>query len=115
MTEFVQVSTSVDSEVDAKRIANLLLQRRLSSCVQVAGPIKSHYWWNRMIQNATEWLCIIKARKSDYRKIEAAIKKVHPYETPEILALPILNGSKDYLRWILKETTRNPRKRASKQ
>jgi periplasmic divalent cation tolerance protein len=106
MTEFIQVSTTVDSEARARRIANLLLERRLSSCVQVAGPIRSHYWWNRMIQHATEWLCIIKARRTDYREIEAAIKRIHPYEIPEILAFPILTGGSDYLRWMRKETTR---------
>jgi len=115
MPEFIQVSTTVDSEARARRIANLLLERRLSSCVQVAGPIQSHYWWNKMIQHATEWSCIIKARRSDYREIEVAIKRIHPYEIPEILALPILTGSNDYLRWMSLETIRKTRTKSKRE
>jgi len=86
-----------------------VLDARLSSCVQVVGPIRSSYWWKGIIEHANEWLCLIKARKSDYSKIERTIKKVHPYEVPEILAFTILYGNNDYLQWMRDETARNSR------
>jgi periplasmic divalent cation tolerance protein len=109
MTEFIQVSTTVNSKETANRIVRKLLDERLASCVQVLGPVHSNYWWKGRIERAREWICLIKARAEDYRKIEAAIKKLHPYETPEILAFSVLYGLTDYLRWIRNETDRTPK------
>ena len=106
-TEFVQVSTTVDTKKTATSIAMKLLKGRLTSCVQIVGPITSRYWWKGTIQNAREWSCLIKARAQDYRMIELALKKMHPYETPEIIALPILFGDSNYLNWIRRETVRS--------
>ena len=106
MAEFIEVCTTADREEIANRIAKKLLAERLASCVQVFGPINSSYWWNGKIERAREWMCLIKARADDYRKIEAAIRRVHPYDVPEILAFPVLYGNSDYLRWIRKETAR---------
>jgi periplasmic divalent cation tolerance protein len=108
VTKFIQVSTTVNSKETASKIARKLIDERLSSCVQVLGPIQSRYWWKGRIERATEWICLVKARSSDYPGIEASIKKVHPYDVPEILALPILYGYSDYLDWIRRETTRKP-------
>jgi periplasmic divalent cation tolerance protein len=105
LTRFIQVSTTVDSREAANKISRELLGERLASCVQVLGPIDSRYWWKGRIKHAREWMCLAKARAGDYRKIEAAIKQVHPYEIPEILALPIVYGNSSYLRWIEIETT----------
>ncbi len=109
MTEFIQVSTSVDSEERADKIARRLLDERVASCVQVLGPIQSQYWWNGRNERAREWICFIKARARDYRRIEASIKKVHPYDAPEILAFPVLRGNAEYLNWIKRETARKPK------
>jgi periplasmic divalent cation tolerance protein len=105
--EFIQVSTTVDSKERANKIARKLLDERVASCVQVLGFINSIYWWKGRIDQEKEWICLIKA--NDYRKIEATIKKWHPYEIPEILAFPVLYGNTDYLRWIRAETARNPK------
>lgn len=104
MSEFIQVITSVDSEEKAEEIARKLLEQRLAGCVQVLGPIKSRYWWEGKLEEAQEWLCLIKARASDYKAIEASIKEVHPYTVPEILAMPITQGNPDYLDWLRRET-----------
>ncbi len=109
MTEFIQVVTTVDNERRANEIARKLLRERVASCVQVFGPINSSYWWKGKIEQAKEWFCLVKARSKDYRIIEAEIKKIHPYDLPEILALPILGGNADYLKWIRSETTRKTR------
>jgi periplasmic divalent cation tolerance protein len=105
-TEFIQVSTTVDTRKAATAIAMKLLKGRLTSCVQIVGPITSRYWWKGRILNAREWPCLIKARAQDYRMIELTLKKVHPYKVPEITALPILFGDPGYLNWIRKETDR---------
>ena len=104
VTAFIQVSTSVDSEEQAKKIGRKLLNERVASCVQILGPIQSNYWWKERIERAREWICLIKARTDDYHRIETIIKKLHPYEIPEILAFPVLYGDNDYLRWIRNET-----------
>ena len=109
MVEFIQVSTTVDRKNRADKIAKRILLERLASCVQVLGPITSSYWWKGRIELTQEWLCLIKARASDYSRIEDSIKKIHPYEVPEILASPILRGNEDYLDWIIRETTRKVR------
>ena len=111
MTEFIQVFTTVDSEEGANEIASRLLEERVASCVQVFGPFKSSYWWKGKIERAREWFCLIKGMEKDYSIIESNIKKVHPYHVPEIIALPVLEGNTDYLRWIRKETSRRPRTR----
>ncbi len=117
MTEFIQVFTTVDSEEKANKIASKLLDDRIAGCVQVFGPISSRYWWKGKIEQATEWFCLIKAKRRDYDAIETSIKKIHPYDVPEILALPVLDGNPDYLKWIQSETrrsrTKSRRKRAA--
>jgi len=88
MTEFIQVSTTVNSKEGADKIARKLLDERLASCVQVLGPIHSNYWWKGRIDRVREWICLIKSRADDYSRIEASIRGMHPYDVPEILALP---------------------------
>ena len=106
-TEFVQVFTSINSKKRANAIATKLLAKRLTSCVQIFGPIDSTYRWKGKIEHSKEWLCLIKARTNDYHLIETNIKKMHSYDVPEILALPVLDGNTDYLEWIRKETSRD--------
>lgn len=97
MEEYIQVFTTVDSEEIAKKIAKATLEKKLAGCVQIVGPIASSYWWKNKIEDAKEWLCIIKSKKSLYYELEEAIKEIHPYEVPEIIALPIIAGNPDYL------------------
>ena len=68
--------------------------------MQIVGPITSTYWWKGSIETAEEWLCLIKTSQNLYADLEKAIKEMHPYETPEIIAIPILTGSSDYLQWL---------------
>ena len=114
MTEFIQVFTTVNSRDNADKIASKLLGERVASCVQVFGPVNTSYWWKGRIERAKEWLCLIKAKEKDYRVIETSIKKVHQYDVPEILALPILKGNIDYLKWIRSETRHKIRGRTKR-
>jgi periplasmic divalent cation tolerance protein len=100
MKEYIQVYTTFEKRADAEKLAGKLVQSRLAACVQTVGPILSTYWWEETMEKAEEYLCLIKTTKSLYGKIENAIKEMHPYETPEIVALPIIAGSKEYLKWL---------------
>ena len=103
MDEYIQVVTTTEKKEDAERIAKALVEKRLAGCVQIVGPIVSTYWWKENIAKAEEWLCLVKSRKDLYEELETSIKEIHPYETPEIIALPIIAGSKDYLKWLSNE------------
>ena len=105
MARYIQISTTAPSKEEAEKIASMLVGAKLAACVQVIGPVISTYWWEGKIETAQEWLCIIKSRTPLYREIQAAIKKHHPYQVPEILATPVLKGSRDYLTWV-RNTTR---------
>ncbi len=98
--EYLQVFTTVEKKSDAVKIADTLVKKRVAGCVQILGPIKSTYWWKGSIEKTQEWLCIIKTQKFHYNEVENIIKKIHPYEVPEILAIPVVAGSKDYLKWL---------------
>lgn len=101
--ECIQVFTTAAKREDAEKIARALVEKRLAGCVQVVGPAVSTYWWKGKVDMAEEWLCFIKSKSSLYGKIEKALKKIHPYETPEIIAIPIFAGSKEYLDWLKNE------------
>ncbi|MDP6439304.1 MAG: divalent-cation tolerance protein CutA [Candidatus Brocadiia bacterium] len=101
--EHVQVLTTTEAREEAESIARALTEQRLAACVQIVGPVTSTYRWKGKVETAEEWLCIIKSRKALYERIEQAIKAIHSYETPEIIALPIVAGSAAYLNWLDEE------------
>ena len=104
MTDYIQVVTTTERREDAERIGRALVEERLAACVQVAGPITSTYRWQGKIETAEEWQCWAKSRRDLYEQIERTIRQLHPYEVPEILAMPIVAGSADYLAWLHAET-----------
>jgi len=104
VSDCIQVTTTTPSREEAGRIAKLLVERRLAACVQVAGPVESHYRWKGNLEHSTEWLCLIKTTRGNYEAVEAAIRANHPYEVPEIIAGPIESGSASYLAWLRAET-----------
>lgn len=101
--EYIQVFTTTEKKEEAERIAKALVDRKLAACVQIVGPVVSTYWWKGNVEKGEEWLCFIKSKREIYEELEGTIKEVHPYETPEIIALPIVAGSKDYLEWLGEE------------
>lgn len=96
----LQVVTATETKADAERIAAALLEQRLAACVQIAGPVQSSYWWQGKIETAQEWLCIIKTHESVYAQVEEAIQGIHPYDTPEIIALQVVEANRTYLDWL---------------
>ena len=105
MADYVQVVTTVERKEDAERIARALVEARLAACVQVLGPITSTYWWKGEIETAEEWQCVAKSRGDLFARIGGAVRDLHPYEVPEILAVPIAAGSESYLAWLEEQLT----------
>lgn len=102
--KYLQVTTTAESREDADRLARALLDARVAACVQVVGPITSSYWWKGGVETGEEWLCLIKTTTARFDELAERIKELHSYETPEITAVPISQGSLDYLAWIGRET-----------
>ena len=103
MSEAIQVMTTTASKDDAAKIARALVEGRLAACVQIIGPLTSVYRWQGAIEEAEEYLCLVKTQRDTYPRIEAAIREAHPYDVPEILAVPVVAGSSAYLDWLTSE------------
>lgn len=100
---YLQVTTTTESQAQARDLARAIVEARLAACVQVMGPIQSTYWWREEIETGQEWLCLMKTTASRYPALEEFIKARHTYETPEIVASEVKLGSDEYLEWIGKE------------
>ncbi|MBW2467466.1 MAG: divalent-cation tolerance protein CutA [Deltaproteobacteria bacterium] len=103
MVDYIQVITTVEKKSDAEKIAKNLLEKRLAACVQIIGPLTSFFHWQGKLDSATEYLCQIKSRDDLYNELESEITGMHPYEVPEIVAMPIIKGGKDYSDWLAAE------------
>jgi periplasmic divalent cation tolerance protein len=99
-SEAIQVVTTTAEKKDADALALAILERRLGACVQLSGPIESRYWWNNRIESASEWTVTIKTRRDLYKPLEKLLLELHPYDQPEIIALPIVEVSAGYLKWL---------------
>ena len=103
MTDYIQIVTTVENEDDARKIAELLVERRLAACVQIVGPVTSYFRWDGKIDTAREYQVIIKSRNDLFSELESVLTDAHPYDVPEILATPILAGGEGYLNWLSEE------------
>ncbi len=108
MTDVIQVVTTTASQAEAERIAQALVERQLAACVQISGPITSVYRWQGKIETSAEWHCTIKTRMAHYGAVESAIRELHSYDVPEILALGVVAGSESYLDWLRGELSDPP-------
>jgi periplasmic divalent cation tolerance protein len=104
MATYIQVTTTTETEADTQTIASAVVEKRLAACAQVVGPITSTYWWQGKIESAEEWLCVVKSKAALYEELERAIRAIHPYKEPEIVAAPIVRGSAGYLAWLDENT-----------
>ena len=103
MSDYIQISTTTEHKEDAQKIARKVVEKRLAACAQVIGPITSTYWWEGKIEEETEWLCVMKSRNGMTGELEKTITDIHPYEVPEIIGVPIVAGSQNYLEWLERE------------
>lgn len=85
---------------EAKIIAESLIREKLAACVNIVAKVDSLFWWKQSLEKASEILLIIKSRRDKFSRIVKLVKKLHSYQVPEIIALPIIAGEKKYLRWI---------------
>ncbi len=98
------VYCSCPDQAIAERIAEAVVNERLAACVNLISGLTSIYRWEGQLQRDTELLLIIKTRSAVYPQLEARLRQLHPYQLPEIIALPIHTGSADYLSWIAANT-----------
>ncbi len=99
MSKYCIIQTTTDDEKVASLISEILIEKNLAACIQ-SYNIKSSYRWKGNIENATEILLNIKTKSAYYKEIEKVIKENHNYEIPEIIVLPIIDGSGEYMEWI---------------
>lgn len=97
--------TNCSSPKEARRIAKALVERRLAACVNtIAAPVESVYRWKGKIEKAKEYLLLIKTSRARFAAVERTIRESHSYDVPEIIAVPIVSGSRDYLSWLADNT-----------
>ncbi len=104
MDDIVIVLTNLPDRAAAVKLAQELVTRRLAACVNVLAECTSVYRWKGGIENAAEVPVLIKTRAGRYAEVEAAIRSLHPYELPEIIAVPVQRGFDEYLQWVTDET-----------
>lgn len=104
MTDTLLVLTNLPDVTQAETLAQSLVESRLAACVNILAPCRSVYRWNDAIEQASEIPLLIKTTEAAYPALEAAIRAQHPYDLPEIIALPIAHGLPEYLNWVATET-----------
>jgi periplasmic divalent cation tolerance protein len=100
----ISVSTTVDKREVLEQIGRILLKKRLVACVQISGPVKSMYWWRGRLEEADEWIGVMKTRGELYSEVEKEVRALHPYDVPEIVAVEVRNLSQAYEKWVIDET-----------
>jgi periplasmic divalent cation tolerance protein len=110
----VQIQVAVDDRAVAAGLAGSAISARLAACAQIIGPVTSTYRWNGAIETAEEFLLLFKTTRQLSDELTEHIRREHPYQTPEIISLPVEGGLAAYLRWIGAETRHGPADRAAK-
>lgn len=103
-TDFVVILVTCGSKKEASEIVDTLLKKRLIACGNIISGIESKFWWKGKIDKAKEVLVILKTTRENFNKVEKDIKRIHSYKVPEIIALPLIAGNKEYLNWLKEET-----------
>jgi len=104
MTELGVVMVACKSASEARKIGGYLVEQKLVACANIIPGIESIFFWQGKLSQEKETLLILKTRKALFSRLVTAVKKLHGYQVPEIIALPVLAGEKNYLDWVAKET-----------
>jgi periplasmic divalent cation tolerance protein len=99
-TDFIIVLVTTKDKAEAEKISQTLLLEKLIACANIISPVASCFWWQDKVDRAEECLVIMKTRKSLFGEVQLRVKALHSYEVPEVLALPIVDGSEAYLSWM---------------
>lgn len=97
---FIIIFVTCSSKKEAKNITGLLLKKRLIACANIISGVESNFWWQGKVDKSKEVMAVLKTKRANFKKIEKEIKRIHSYDVPEIIAVPIIAGSGDYLKWI---------------
>ena len=100
MSAWCQVTTTLPDRATAEQLAATLVQERLAACAQVIGPVFSTYRWREGVEHSAEWYCHLKTTVARLPLLKRRIRELHPYEVPELVAVALVDGDPDYLRWI---------------
>ncbi len=100
MSSYVVVFMTASDKKEALKIVRRLLNERLIACANIVGPVSSLFWWEGKIDEASEFLVIMKSRKDLFKRLSERVKETHSYEVPEVLELPITEGLPSYLEWM---------------
>jgi len=103
--DFRIVFVMAANEDDARRIAQALVEERLAACVNIVGPVHSVYRWRGTVENASEYMLVIKTVMRHFSKLEQRVRELHSFEVPEIVAVTLAAGSKPYLAWLAESAT----------
>ena len=105
-SEFIIVLVTSASKKEAEKISKAILKKRLAACVNIVPGLTSFFHWKGKIEKANEFLLVIKTQKELFVELEKTVKANHGYSIPEIIAMPVTKGSKDYLGWVRHETSK---------
>ncbi len=100
MSIYRLVLTTVAKKADAERIAVHFIKKKLAACVNQIGPVRSYYTWKGKFCRDSEYLLLIKTKQDLVKELERELGRLHPYEIPEVIVVPLTGGSKKYLRWL---------------
>ena len=101
--EYIVILITAGSEKEARKIAKGLLKERSAACINIVPRVDSHFLWKGKMEQAAEALLMVKTKKTSLKKVIKLVKELHSYEVPEIIALSIIGGNKNYLNWIERE------------
>jgi periplasmic divalent cation tolerance protein len=103
----LQVTTTTASREEAELIGRTLVEEKLAACAQVSGPVSSFFHWEGQLDSATEWFCFLKTSVDRYPALEQRLASLHPYETPEVIAVPIEHSRPEYTAWVMESLQRD--------
>jgi periplasmic divalent cation tolerance protein len=111
VTDKIVILVTAASRRECRKIARHLIEARLAACVNITQPIESLYRWEGKIADDDEFLMLIKSTRELFPKIKKEISRIHSYHTPEIICLPIIDGSRNYLQWVTDSLKKTPGER----
>jgi periplasmic divalent cation tolerance protein len=100
MTDKIVILSTCANEEDAARLARALVEARVAACVNIVPSVRSFYRWKGAVEDSAECLLVIKSSRSLLDALRSVLEKAHPYELPELIALPIVDGAPNYLNWL---------------
>jgi len=115
VTDKVVILVTASSQKECREIASRLIEEKLAACVNITQPVQSVYHWEGKVEESREFLMFIKTNRDLFPEVKAEISQIHSYHTPEIICLPIIEGSPNYLQWINDSVRPAPRPEAPKE